>query len=183
MNRAHLLLLAALLLFTATCLAEDLTTTGTARDLFWFRGMRNRKNAKRAAKRARKQARRKRKRQELRQANQNQNSTSNCHEGTCQGDWNNLDTCDVTCATDNSQVKLYKKIGNFECVQCAECPYHDDTCPLSPPIANSPCDEIGKSCKYCGDCCGEATAIHGCECTDVGGTPQWMCFEAICIEC
>jgi len=166
MNRTHLILLAALLLFTATCSAVELSTT--ARDLFWFRNKRNRKNAKRN-------------REALRQANQN--GTNNCHEGTCQGEWNNLDTCNVTCATDGTQVKLYKKIGNHECVQCAECPYHDDTCSVSPPIANSPCDEIGKSCKYCGDCCGKATAIHGCECTDVGGALQWMCFEAICAQC
>lgn len=174
----HLLLATLLLLFTTTLsVAEESGSVATYRRYltFLFRRGQNQNLRTRKAKKAR----RRRRQKALRAAKK-------CHQGGCNGEWTNLETCDVTCATDGSEVKLFQKgTGNNECVQCAAIPYHDETCPSGPPIANSSCDkvDVGKSCDYYGDCCGKVAISHGCQCTVVEGIAQWMCFEAICPEC
>lgn len=159
----------------------SLTIEGTddhsPRDLHWLRQQRNRKN--------RKQARIKMNKQKAERLQQEADAATT-NQDSCTGRWNNLETYgDVVCRA--SQIKLFQKFGDKECFQCAECPVYDETCPVDPPEAQSPCSEANKTCKYCEDCGqGVPAATSGCKCVPKVGASghsgefEWQCWEATC---
>lgn len=175
----HIVLLVIFLLGISCCCSGE--TEPSTRDLTIF-SKRNRKarRKRQKAKRKRKKAQRK---QELQQQQQQEGIlNTSCNQGSCTAPWNNAATCDVTCEA--SQVKVYERMGNDNCVTCEDCPAYDATCPESSPKPDSPCSQEEKRCEYCGDCCGEAISTHGCKCVEKDdGYYEWKCWEAICLPC